>query len=72
MIGRWFNEGAEAHGNGVLANDCPYLLGSKQQGQWLAGWTQAHERATTSQPNAIAKLQGNDQHNQTPTNPDFA
>lgn len=32
MIGRWFNEGAEAYEKGVLAKECPYPLGSEQQG----------------------------------------
>lgn len=54
MIGRWFNEGVEAYGKGVLAKDCPYPMGSEQQGQWLAGWAQAHGRDTTSQPSANA------------------
>ncbi|RYE73197.1 MAG: hypothetical protein EOO81_01255 [Oxalobacteraceae bacterium] len=61
MIGRWFNEGAEAYEKGVLAKDCPYPMDSEQQGQWLAGWTQAYGRTVSSQPRVIAEPHDEDE-----------
>ena len=60
MIGEWFNEGAEAYGRGVKADDCPYPVGTEQESEWLAGWTEAKGLATTGQSGASAEPEASD------------
>lgn len=61
MIGLWFKEGANAFGDGLAATDCPYPIGSEQEKEWLAGWTEAKRFAVTGESGASTEPHDEDE-----------
>ncbi|WP_336490453.1 ribosome modulation factor [Methylobacterium nigriterrae] len=45
-----FEEGIEAHADGIPRSDCPYREGSEERVEWLRGWDEASQESGDKEP----------------------